>query len=110
MTPDIPVRRYADLSAAHLERRANDALALAAGLGEVDPAHLGGLTSVTPTGFGFWVGLPDPDDLPLVRDDLERAFGRPFAALVARLVAAGVDRALFDRDGPEVPGLPAYDW
>lgn len=91
------IRRFLDLSTAHISKATNDALGQP---GTID-------TIYTPTEYGFWIYVPteiEPDEIQRRRipDDLER--------LMRYARARDCDYILLDRDGLEEEGLPVFAW
>lgn len=100
---NLPIRRFADLSTAHLTRDLADRLAEECARQAVDRATEG-MTPVWELGTGFLAWVPDPafDGARIIDPVLARILD------VAR--TAGADYVLFDRDARICPDLPSFDW
>lgn len=100
------IRRFADLSTAHLTEN------LASWLEEecarqAEDRATEGMTSVWNLGSGFLVWVPDP---AFDREEYDRIIDPVLAKILDAARAAGAEYVLFDRDAAVCPDLPSFDW
>jgi hypothetical protein len=95
------VRRFLDLSTAHLDEESRDWLELRLG-GNGMPNEPVFNDAATEVGWWMWV----PSEEKYERDDTPGALRRLFL----HALALGCDYILFDRDAEPSPALPTFDW
>lgn len=100
------IRRFADLSTAHLsEDLANWLEEECARQTEDGPTQ--GMTSVWNLGTGFFAWVPDP---AFDREEYDRIIDPVLVKILDFAGAAGAEYVLFDRASPICPDLPSFDW
>lgn len=107
-TSDAPIRlrKFADLSTAHLTEELSNWLE-AECRRRADGRATEGMPSVWNLGTGFFIWIPDPD---FEHPEFEQVVDPVLKHILAYAGAAGADYVLFDRDADVCSGLPVFDW
>jgi hypothetical protein len=96
------IRKFLDISNAHVSKEARDWLNEQAAENHEDGGYPG-CWHVASHVFGWWLRAAEPDDA-------HEGFPESLLPVCAHAKAAGCDFILLDADAEVIDGLPVYDW